>query len=668
MPIPPTAGQQFLTAVDDICYERQIPLAQGRQAALAMVSRHLLALAGLADQTDVAAFSPLDREIAELLPRFKWSLSEANPVPGHLSPLLLQALFEASLDEDHRRHRGIVYTPQETVEAVVQAALLEQDRANNGPLRIADPAAGSGAFLVNLAGHPMNCSELVGLEPDPAALDVARTRLQILQATSTVPQPRLHLMEGLAQHSLVPAGPFDMVIGNPPYVRHEERSSLSREFCEMLARSLALPDRDPRIRRITAGRADLYATFFLLALAALRPGGVVAFVTSDSWLDTRFGEDLQAITLELCDRLVIHPECGQRAFRETGVNTVVTVMRRSQGAGPTTLQIATPGGGGQSPPVIDPTPGKWAARYLRAGSAARSLLGHPHMVPLGSVARLTYGNKPGIRPFFVLPQGRARELVDAPYLQPVLASSKEIVRYAVDPAELTNSLFVCPSSLQELRKNGHSRTVEWIAWGAGEVTVHGARHTRSGVPWPEVQSVRNNRPDWYCLSLRPPGDFIVPSLLGSRLFVAHNPAQVNNTNAFFHGAFQRGIDPLLGLGLLNASITYLLFETLGRPRGLGGLNLYGPELRTMPIFAPEVLTEQQRRGVAEAFSQMCTRPILSLDKELGEGLQGQLPADRKALDNYIFDALEWPDDRRSLFYEELLAATRRRLQKGRNER
>ena len=665
MPPLETAGRQFLTALDDLCNGHQFPAARGQAVALELVGEHLCRMAALPKSGNATTSSPFASAVTQLLTQFKWSLSEACTPPGHLSPLLLQTLFEGSLDGDVRRQRGIVYTPEKTVRTVVDAALLELDRTSAAPLRIADPATGSGAFLVHLAGRRALSAELVGLEPDPAALAVAKTRLRLLQTVTAPPHPAIHLTVGLAQNHLPASSHFDLVIGNPPYVRHEERQASSRHLCQQLATALGLESKDGRVKRLVTGRADLYATFFLLAMAAVRPGGVVAFVTSDSWLDARFGEDLQSIALALCDRIVLYPENTRRSFLATGVNTVITVLRRRQGPGDTSLRVATTAAGAHPGPATSPTPGKWAARFLRAGPASRRLQEHPLMVPLGSLARLTYGNKPGIRPFFVLPAPTAPLLVDRQFLRPILASAKEIWTYDLPADGLRHQLFVCPFPMDELRRRGHQLTVSWIERGAQQMTLRGARHTRGGVPWPEVQSVGHNRPEWHCLTLRPSGDFVIPSLLGNRLFVAHNSARVDNTNAFFHGSFHRDIDPLLGLGLLNSSVSYLLFETYGRPKGLGGLNLYGPELRTMPIIDPRKLTLTQRRGIIEAFSAMRRRQILPLVTELGGGNQDLIPEDRRALDSLLFDALGWSSIERTTAYEELLAMTSHRLQKGR---
>lgn len=667
MPKPHSAARQFLAALDALNRRHREPRSEVWKVAGDVVGNHLSSLAGLAAARPPA--SPLATAVAALLPGFDWSLSESDTQPDYLSPLFLQTLFEAGLDDDARRQQGIVYTPLQTVRHVIETGLAELDHSHSTPLRIADPAAGSGAFLVHLAAQCPAATELVGLDPDPAALDVARTRLGLLRAATPGRHLDAHLIEGVAQDHLLGSRPFDLLVGNPPYVRHEERLPPAKAFGRELTDALGLSPGDRRVARLVSGRADLYATFFLLALAALRPGGVVAFVTSDSWLDARFGEDLQAVALESCDRIALHQESEQRAFGTTGVNTVITVMRRRQGPGSAAVQFVPAGTGAPSPPLAtSPTPGKWAARFLRGGAATRRLQNHPLMVPLGSVANLTYGNKPGIRPFFVLPAATATRQVDQGFLRPVLASSKELRTYAVEPEELSHRLFVCPHSLAELKSRGHDLTVSWVTQGAKQTTRRGARHTRAGVPWPDVKSVLNNRPEWHSLALRPPGDFIIPSLLSGRLFVAHNSARIDNTNTFFHGSFAADIDPLLGLGLLNATVTYLLFEIYGRPKGLGGLNLYGPELKVLPIPDPKRLTLAQRRGIMDAFAAMRTRPVLPVADELGGGKWGEIPSDRRSLDSHVFEALGWSATERDAAYEELLAITSRRLEKGRKQR
>ena len=84
---------------------------------------------------------------------------------------------------------------------------------------------------------------------------------------------------------------FDIVIGNPPYVRQEKiRDYLDRfnrsEYLKRLNEGLrainpGFMDKDRRI----SGRADYYLYFYLHALSLLADKGSFCFITSNSWLD-----------------------------------------------------------------------------------------------------------------------------------------------------------------------------------------------------------------------------------------------------------------------------------------------------------------------------------------------------------------------------------------------
>lgn len=76
------------------------------------------------------------------------------------------------------------------------------------------------------------------------------------------------------------SGGFDVVIGNPPYVRHEG----IKEF---------KPALKARGYECFTGTADLYVYFFERGVKLLRPGGTLAYISSNSFLNSGFGENLR---------------------------------------------------------------------------------------------------------------------------------------------------------------------------------------------------------------------------------------------------------------------------------------------------------------------------------------------------------------------------------------
>jgi hypothetical protein len=74
---------------------------------------------------------------------------------------------------------------------------------------------------------------------------------------------------------------FDIVLGNPPYVRQEKIKDQKDEL-------------KPHYPDTYTGTADLYVYFYDRALQLLRPGGVLSYITSNKWYRAAYGEKLRA--------------------------------------------------------------------------------------------------------------------------------------------------------------------------------------------------------------------------------------------------------------------------------------------------------------------------------------------------------------------------------------
>ena len=151
-------------------------------------------------------------------------------------------------------------------------------------------------------------------------------------------------------------GGFDIVIGNPPYVRHENISDpeVPREevtttnkkaYKAKLARSVyqAFPrffnyrrERDitpdnpaAAVSHKLAANSDLYIYFYFHGLSLLNPKGAFCFITSNSWLDAGYGKDLQEFTLKHCHIKQIIDNEARRSFASADVNTVICLFSAS---------------------------------------------------------------------------------------------------------------------------------------------------------------------------------------------------------------------------------------------------------------------------------------------------------------------------------------------------
>lgn len=112
---------------------------------------------------------------------------------------------------------------------------------------------------------------------------------------SKVEQAFLPVQEGSGQTGIsVPPlqGPFDIVVGNPPYVRQEELKNVTVTGSDGKPRPLKDALRDQY--ECYTGTADLYVYFFERSFQLLKLGGVLSFVTSNKYMRAAYGERLRA--------------------------------------------------------------------------------------------------------------------------------------------------------------------------------------------------------------------------------------------------------------------------------------------------------------------------------------------------------------------------------------
>jgi len=191
-------------------------------------------------------------------------------------------------------------------------------------LRVVDPSCGSGAFLIEAFEQLYQAYErsndrleelrgdrtlfdldrrilqnnLYGVDLNGEAVQIARLSLWIktarrgkaltsLDATvrggnSVVADPAVHPAAfhwPAAFPEVFAAGGFDVVVGNPPYVRQEwiapYKPYLQKAFSTY------------------HGTADLYVYFYELGMKILRPGGRLSFIVTNKWLKAAYGEPLR---------------------------------------------------------------------------------------------------------------------------------------------------------------------------------------------------------------------------------------------------------------------------------------------------------------------------------------------------------------------------------------
>ncbi|MEO0173532.1 MAG: DNA methyltransferase [candidate division WOR-3 bacterium] len=461
-------------------------------------------------------------------------------------------------------------------------------------------------------------------------------------------------------------GGFDIVIGNPPYVRQEliapplenknqyseeEWREIKREYKEKLIQSVKIVWNN--ITKIDR-KSDLYVYFYYQGLSLLRPGGIFCFINSNSWLDVGYGAGLQEFLLKNMRPIYIFDNLAKRSFKQADVNTVIVLIQRPENKlDDYTIKFVAfkkpfedvsnaqvikkiesanqPVFGDEDfriypktkkellqegvevvkfdPPYIG---NKWGGKYLRAPEIYFKILekGKGKLVRLGDIAEVKSGIITGNNRKYYK---RITDTFNADEYSPVFKTPKEVSKILLKKEDAVSVVKV-KSVPYEIR--------------------------RAPLLWPDLR-----------------GDKHLCHYNLDNLPFEHN----------FYGITGKKIDNKSLCLLLNSTLTAFFIEVLGR-KGLGGgaIRLVKIDLIRFPCLFLNISNFHMG-------DNFLNRPIYSIFTELGfdpsKPIRKQEPnplPDRKALDDIIFDALGLTEEERKEVYWAVAELVKTRLEKARS--
>ena len=122
-----------------------------------------------------------------------------------------------------------------------------------------------------------------------------------------------------AEYMFSATGGFDVVIGNPPYIQlQKDGGKLGRLYKDAGYNTFA-------------GTGDIYQLFYEQGCRLLKPAqGLLAYITSNSWLKAEYGKPLRRYFAEQHTPLRLL-EMGKDVFKNTIVDTSVLLLREGNG-------------------------------------------------------------------------------------------------------------------------------------------------------------------------------------------------------------------------------------------------------------------------------------------------------------------------------------------------
>ena len=557
----------------------------------------------------------------------------------------IHELYNKLMTRGLRKSIGQFSTPS-PLSRLLLAHSLPDDLSEE--IRFIDPCCGKGTFPFEAISMAKDRFDLYAVASDKFRLPIMLTMLRFLthrkenigifetdlfgfgsgmQISSSMDNTVIDTNEG-----------FDWICFNPPFVRQEHVSNALAPFATKSSFSDSL-----------SKRTDLAGYAILHAGKMVKPGGRLAFIAPNSILNTEwgiaiihelrkdfeinkvirsvdekwfsFGDDNPAELI--CVGIVLTKRAleGEPRFNEeTEFVTQLASLKDIDAhySNEQLINAASEASIGILNDLFISTRINWAgieqSRNLGIGMNSmfepefEALLPlFESLIPAKELLDITRGERRGCNPLFYPDPNYCN--IEEHYLRPLIKSPKEVSGLIAIPASIA---FCCSLGKEQLAERGHNGALNWIESfeeernGKGELLPDVLE--RAGLKWYEIADSSFT-------------DFVMMMNAGERHFVAQCPEPSIVDQRFIRlNAVEDFADDLTLKclhAIMNSSLTYLYFESIGFGRGLGALDL-NPTLikKFLRIFNPNQLDEEQKHQLISAFVPLLERDVLPIRQEM----------------------------------------------------
>lgn len=396
--------------------------------------------------------------------------------------LALQIAQDEAKTAAERNRLGQFATPGPLAADLLRCAraLLGDDPSRgDDAIRFLDPAIGTGAFFSALlhecAGQRLEAA--TGFEIDPhygtpsAALWQATLLDMRLEDFTAARPPRLESER------------FNLVICNPPYVRHHHLRAAEKARLRLQSQHLT--------GLKLSGLAGLYCHFMLLAHPWMQQGALAGWLIPSEFMDVNYGREIKRYLLNTVTLLRVHRfDPADVQFGDALVSSAVVWFRNER---PTPAhQVEFTLGGTLNEPRIRTRISLDAldaeAKWTRLPTAVSVASTSDTTSRLGDFFEIRRGIATGANEFFVMTEAQANERgIPQQFLKPILPGARYLVTDEIEADErglplLDRRLFLLDCRLPEAEiRSRYSRLWEYLESGSQTVATGYLCSRRS--PW-----------------------------------------------------------------------------------------------------------------------------------------------------------------------------------------
>lgn len=378
-----------------------------------------------------------------------------------------------------RNQLGQYSTPWALAKAIVEQGLeLLEERE----VTFLDPAFGTGAFfsaLLATLDRSSSCKlkQARGIEIDPHYGEPSRTLWRDFPID----------VELRDFTSLEPNSQYNLVVCNPPYIRHHHLDSTAkRRLGETVLNRLGLK---------LSGLSGMYCYFLLFCDAWLSNGGIGCWLIPSEFMDVNYGVQIKRYLRDKVELVQIHRFCSTDLQFDDALVTSAVVFFRKQSPSNYHKVRLTFGGSIAKPDKILSLPQKGLDPKEKWNNffAARKKKSSEPKFRLGDFFSIKRGIATGKNSFFILNEKDAQSLeLPSELLRPILPSPRalqsDIIACKPNGApDLESPLFLLDCSLpEEIIRSDYP--LLWSYLKDGEGTVSQGYLCKKRSPWYKQES------------------------------------------------------------------------------------------------------------------------------------------------------------------------------------
>jgi len=491
------------------------------------------------------------------------------------------SFYTNKLEITVRKRRGGYYTPLNLARYLVKWGLRKETK------RILEPSCGDGNFIVAVSEYlkrhsktgTENPVEIVAVELVKDELEKAIKRVAQVDCTDAKLE-WLHNDFFTAYTDLIKGDGFDLIIGNPPFIRFQYFEDESRELAFSHLRKA-----DYKPTKL----ANAWAAFVQLGIELLRKGGCLAMIVPAELLQVKYAEPLRKRLATQFDRIVVisfeklvFPEIQQEVLlllaegKKENNNTLSDIHTLHLRDGAELLDLDGLNDTVVHVPAKHTRNGmKWTSLFMdecsfKALDEAEHASG---LIALGKLAQVDVGIVTGRNSYFILDHSQRQELQVSLLTIPIVGRTSALKSTCFNHGDFNNYVMRHPSYL--LCLNGtdiidfHEQLLRYIELGEQEGINCGYK-CRIRKRWFDVPSIYT------------PDLFLFRQVHRYPLLVV-NEIRATSTDTIHRVRVKTGVHAEKLAAIFFNSLTLAWAEVCGRSYGGGVLELEPSEAEELPI-------------------------------------------------------------------------------------